>query len=300
MTDWHEWTEDELAQLRARELQHYPLGLDSANRVQLWFGPSGPDLVVKSLDNSSPELTVLRTLLARPAPGNRTVPTELIACDATTLAIMPALNRTTGYAIWPDLDRILQFAHDLLQGIDFMHSLGIAHCDVHPDNVVQAVPTAEYGPSVEAGRIYIIDFGISRFVPAKAALSAVEATEMQGHYTPPEGRDAAEPFSYDVYCVGSAIKAVCRDTAHNLSRANRVPLSLWAFTKALTAANPARRPSIRHARKIFALLYRWLRLTRWVHWFLPIPQADRIDLYGWYFFCRLVLSAAKRGGHSRP
>ncbi|EKM54107.1 uncharacterized protein PHACADRAFT_209928 [Phanerochaete carnosa HHB-10118-sp] len=287
MAEDHDWTEDELCHLRARDL-------DRANRVQLWYVPGGPDMVVKSLDLNSTELAILKVLLGHRSPNNRTIPTELLPCEQTCLALMPALNRTTGYGIWFFFERIIQFTHDLIEGIEFMHSLGIAHCDVHPNNIVQAVPAEQYTPSVEAGRIYLIDFGISRVMSAAPASLRDEAIEIQGHFTPPEGRDAAEPYSYDVYCVGSAIKAVCRDTANNLSRANRVPPSMRVFAEALTVVEPSRRPSIRHARMMFSLLRRWLMLTRWVHWLLPIPHADRVDFYGWEFMCRIVLSAARR------
>ncbi|GJE95898.1 kinase-like domain-containing protein [Phanerochaete sordida] len=292
----HEWTADELGHLQARGLEHYPLDLDRINRVQLWYGEGTPDVVVKSLDRGATELAILQTLLAHPARGNRTIPTELLPCEKTYLAVMPALNRTVGFGIWPNFERIVRFSHDLLQGVSFMHSLEIAHCDIHPNNVVQADPEEQYAATIESGRMYIIDFGISRFMSPKMPLPADRVPHMQGHYDPPEGRDAAEPYSYDVYCVGAAIRTVCWDTTNNHSRANRVAPSLWAFARALTAADPARRPSVRHARAMFAILRRWLMLTRWVHWLLPIPQADRIDLCGWYFLCRLVLSAVRRRG----
>lgn len=72
-------------------------------------------MVVKSLDLDSTELAILRTLLEHPSSNNRTIPTELLPCEQTCLALMPALNRTRGYGIWPTFERIIQFSNDLLE-----------------------------------------------------------------------------------------------------------------------------------------------------------------------------------------
>ena len=56
--------------------------------------------------------------------------------------------------------------------------------------------------------MYLIDFGISRFVPTEPTSPADDATGVCGHYTAPEGT-SSEPYSYDVYCVGRAIRTVC-------------------------------------------------------------------------------------------
>ena len=81
--------------------------------------------------------------------------------------------------------------------------------DIHPNNVVQADPEEQYAATIESGRMFIIDFGISRFMAPGVPLPADRVAHMQGHYDPPEGRDKAEPYSYDVYCVGAAIRTVC-------------------------------------------------------------------------------------------
>ncbi|TFK79630.1 kinase-like protein, partial [Polyporus arcularius HHB13444] len=55
------------------------------------------------------------------------------------------------------LRNLVALSHQVLEGLEYIHSRGIIHCDIKPSNLMLA-PTE----GAEPGRVRIIDFGICR------------------------------------------------------------------------------------------------------------------------------------------
>jgi hypothetical protein len=99
------------------------------NRVQLCLADDGNEHVVKSIDNSSQELATLRKLRGAPPSASGysyIVPTELVVCEQTTVAVMTRYSPATGSATYTTLEFILQFAEEV---IEVHHH---RHCPHHP------------------------------------------------------------------------------------------------------------------------------------------------------------------------
>ena len=61
------------------------------------------------------------------------------------------------------------------------------------------------------GSVYFIDFGSARLLPSGPGTGVIiyDWAMNGGHYEPPEGRDAVDPYAYDIYSIGSAFKDMC-------------------------------------------------------------------------------------------
>ena len=88
--------------------------------------------------------------------------------------------------------------------------------DLHAENLLYA-SESRHGAGdlkVKAGRAYFIDFGISqRFSPIFGLTNGTTTVPFQqdlGHYPPPEGIEAVNPYAYDMYCMGEVINYFCR------------------------------------------------------------------------------------------
>ena len=86
--------------------------------------------------------------------------------------------------------------------------------DLHAENLIYARdPHNAVGDlAVQEGRAYFIDFGISkRFPPLSGFTNGTTTTPFEeglGHYPPPEGIEAVNPYAYDMYCMGWVIRHI--------------------------------------------------------------------------------------------
>jgi len=80
----------------------------------------------------------------------------------------------------------------LLEGIRYMHSKGIVHCDLKPDNFL-------FKEKGEASRIKIIDFGMSKRLPRTKKLNALCGTP---YYTAPEILQRKYNHAADMWSLG--------------------------------------------------------------------------------------------------
>lgn len=64
---------------------------------------------------------------------------------------------------------------------------------------------------MNAYQAFYIDFGSSRHMPSGPESGAVihDYKRMGGHFPPPEGTDALDPYAYDIYSMGATILDVC-------------------------------------------------------------------------------------------
>ncbi|KAI0344439.1 hypothetical protein BDW22DRAFT_1047967 [Trametopsis cervina] len=213
----YEWSEEELQIPIDRRYKLHRDCLDYWKRIRSYYDENGTLLVLKSVDNAlfaATELRVLRLLLAISSSHNHTIPAEIISCNESSIIVMPWLAEVP-LLPWHSLDTLIDVIQQLLQGIEFMHKNGIAHFDIHPDNmVVCCEPPLPTSPlPVQESRCYFIDFGSSKQLPPPPRGShgdiCVPYLPFGGHFEPPEGRERVNPYAYDVYCMGQSAQNLC-------------------------------------------------------------------------------------------
>ncbi|KAI0093347.1 hypothetical protein BDY19DRAFT_421794 [Irpex rosettiformis] len=198
---------------------------------------------------------------------------------------------TEAYVVaWKSLDEMFAATEQYLEGLRFMHQLGIAHLDLHAENLLYAKrPHGATGPfTIQEKRAYIIDFGLSKqFSPISGLTNGTTVVPFEkdvGHYPPPEGIEAVNPYAYDIYCMGWVVRFFCSNITWNsvhIPPPIRATPAIWALCDTLASDDPKGRPSAGHAQALVRLLRIWVRMTRWLYWVLPYHDADGIELCGW-------------------
>ncbi|OCH88984.1 hypothetical protein OBBRIDRAFT_47165 [Obba rivulosa] len=273
------WRPDELLELYNRGFKLIDR-LDYMNVVQLARNGNGEEVVIKSLRHDSNELQMLQMMISMPSPRNRVVPCELLPCEITTLAVMPALNPLHASSLSFNIEEILDIMGQMIEALDFMHEHRIAFGDVAFDNAIRSmkVTPMQIGPwNIPPKRIYFIDFQTARSFPKGPGdgLRINDWTDYGGHFEPPEGRGEVDPYSYDVYSLGQSIFEWC-----NLG-SFLVPRSLGSVVDSMRSDNPFQRPTIRRISQMFPALRYWAINMHWLYRTLPRPLAGSIDYYGW-------------------
>eukprot|EP00485_Elphidium_margaritaceum_P022907 CAMPEP_0202710608 /NCGR_PEP_ID=MMETSP1385-20130828/22566_1 /ASSEMBLY_ACC=CAM_ASM_000861 /TAXON_ID=933848 /ORGANISM="Elphidium margaritaceum" /LENGTH=1085 /DNA_ID=CAMNT_0049370179 /DNA_START=85 /DNA_END=3342 /DNA_ORIENTATION=+ len=85
-----------------------------------------------------------------------------------------------------DIQRIMQ---QILQGLAFLHEQDVAHLDIKPDNIM----------FTETGEIRLIDFGVSRVIPALQKRGVITGTP---NFVAPEVIEGGYDKKADVWSVG--------------------------------------------------------------------------------------------------
>ncbi|KAI0344443.1 hypothetical protein BDW22DRAFT_1354476 [Trametopsis cervina] len=165
-----------------------------------------------------------------------------------------------------------------------MHENGIAHFDIHMDNLVvccrPSLPTSSF--LVQESKCYFIDFGSSKQLPPPPRGGhgdiCVPFLPFGGHYEPPEGRDSVNPYAYDIYCAGRTARNLCKMAnsyaLHSPRRGRiRVPPALWGFCDMLANEDPRMRPPVSQTIKLLRISWRWNKMTQWLYWFAPYHVA---------------------------
>nr|VWO99428.1 Tyrosine-protein phosphatase YVH1 [Ganoderma boninense] len=187
-------------ELRKRQIiVHEPLQPFTVYQTK-WL-PEGPIHVVKTLKPSRPEADIY-DLLDRHSgsPTDHTIPHELIRCECP-LVVMPFVSGME-YAMTYKTSAILAVFAQILEAVEHMHRLRIAHGDIFTPNIVAATEEdAKRDARLSAGRVYLIDFESSRqFECGPGLQTAVPLPDT--HIIPPLGMTTFDPFSWDVYCLG--------------------------------------------------------------------------------------------------
>ncbi|KAI0093351.1 kinase-like domain-containing protein [Irpex rosettiformis] len=261
---------------------------DYCGRVRGFYDADEQIWILKSVAHDSPEIPLQNMLASHPSPLNHTLPAEVIPCSGTYLILTPFIMEAS-IVTWESLDEIFVVAEQYLEGLQFMHQLGIAHLDLHAENLMyDREPHSTTGPLATRGRrAYIIDFGLSKQFPPISGLTngttVVPFQKNVGHYDPPEGIEAVNPYAYDIYCMGWVIESFCMSTTWDCDRPPpiRVTPAIWALCATLSSDDSEKRPSAGHALALVRLLRVWVKMTRWLYWFLPYHDADGIELCGW-------------------
>jgi len=159
----------------------------------------GRVIVVKLVDHKGSELYIHKTLAGLSHPSNHTAPLEhMVSIPPWTILVMPYgtplrdLGRT---------ELAPRLARELLAGVGFMHSRGIAHLDLKPDNLVVAV---------ENIRLLIVDFGLSCEVAGRGGKKVRGFRGTVGWVAPEVGDEKGPvlefcPIAADLWATGRTL-----------------------------------------------------------------------------------------------
>ncbi|WP_084386931.1 serine/threonine-protein kinase [Anabaena sp. CA = ATCC 33047] len=123
---------------------------------------------------------------------------EYIAGHSLT-AELP-INQQWG-CLWSE-DEIIAFLEDTLEILEFVHSQGVIHCDIKPENIIRHVVNGKL-VLIDFGSIQAINFGMD------GDLSIYQAPATSLGYIPPEQFIGKTQPNSDIYAVGMiAIQAL--------------------------------------------------------------------------------------------
>ncbi|KAI0331344.1 hypothetical protein GY45DRAFT_1301071 [Cubamyces sp. BRFM 1775] len=169
----------------------------------------GPQYYIKILDTDTEEATIYQQLSRRIDPRNHTTPGELTPSEAGhPLLITPAMaDLAAVIRLKKTLPRTLSIFLQLMEGIEFMHSLRIAHMDICPGNLVATdIHISRLFPNLNVvpDRVYFIDFGSSLQLPLGPG-SQHAITLPPSQYGLAYDITYFDPYSWDVYCAAFAM-----------------------------------------------------------------------------------------------
>jgi serine/threonine protein kinase len=123
---------------------------------------SNGDAVVVKLLVRSQELEILRHLHSSksPYPYNHIIPLhDTLKLNMGTFIVLPeATPLDLGFAFGEFCSNVLDFSRQLIEGVTYLHSRGIAHLDIKPQNIV-ACRNQNNGNLPK--QLFIIDFDIA-------------------------------------------------------------------------------------------------------------------------------------------
>ncbi|KAI0330864.1 hypothetical protein GY45DRAFT_1250063 [Cubamyces sp. BRFM 1775] len=161
-----------------------------------------PLYYIKILDTDTEEAAIFQRLSRLRDSQNHTIPGELTSLDVGhPLLITPAMSPYDAL-VGADttLSHVLSAFLQLMEGIEYMHSLQIAHMDICTSNVVVGGADVGHYPGAEPDKVYFIDFGSSRQLPLGPG-SQHAITLPPSQYDPPSDITYFDPYSWDVYCA---------------------------------------------------------------------------------------------------
>ncbi|MFB2772602.1 protein kinase [Pelatocladus sp. BLCC-F211] len=184
--------------------------------------PHQPKCVIKQLKVSSSQPAYLQSLRLHFLTETETlrylghhdqIP-QLIACfeenerfylvqefiEGHALTAELPTNQRSDY-LWTEYE-IIQFLKDVLEILKFVHSQGVIHCDVKPENLVRRASDGKL-VLIDFGSIQPINFGVDTVLP----IYRVPVTSL-GYIPPEQFIDQTQPNS-DIYALGMiAIQAL--------------------------------------------------------------------------------------------
>ncbi|RPD65166.1 hypothetical protein L226DRAFT_250026 [Lentinus tigrinus ALCF2SS1-7] len=232
----------------------------------VWSGAQGQDGVVpytvKIVKETSEEADIYDQLRQNDrASPNHTLPCDVIRSSShPAILVMPcaAPFRTQFFPDWT-MGQVLDSLLQIVEGLEFLHDHHLVHLDLRPDNLLFAEAwDVKCHKELEIDKIYIIDFSESH----QLSLGPGQQRPIdlpQSILPKPLNMQRFDPYSFDVYCLGSVLN-------HTLSRVYRKqprPWMLQRYTQWLIGTERGCtgvcrcRPTARRARQIFVVL-RWI------------------------------------------
>ncbi|KAH9846044.1 hypothetical protein C2E23DRAFT_744977 [Lenzites betulinus] len=221
-----------------------------------------PIFIIKILNTEREEYDIYKRLLSdeNQRPNNHTLPSELTR-TGHPLLIMPKIQnaRWIYFADWPP-HIVMDIIFQLVEGMEFLHSLHIVHMDMCRMNVMASLPQdAEAHENIIAHRLYIIDFDSSKqFALGPGVQSAVVLPETQTEK--PDGLQLLDPYSWDVYCVGHTLERLFKQYTEGTKQ--RLPWTAERYIKWLIGSERGCtgvcrcRPTARTALRVIKVLVR--------------------------------------------
>lgn len=184
--------------------------------------PDNPKCVVKQLKVSNCQTSYLNTLRLRFLTETETLKRlglhqqipEFIACfeendrfyliqefiEGHDLTAELPINKQWG-CIWSESD-VVEFLIDVLGILEFVHSQGVIHCDIKPENLIRRAVDGKL-VLIDFGSIQSVDFGIDGELP----IYSIPVTSLG--YIPPEQFIGQTQPNSDIYALGMiAIQAL--------------------------------------------------------------------------------------------
>lgn len=184
--------------------------------------PENPKCVVKQLKVTNFHPSHLETLRLRFLTETETLKQlghhnqipELIACFEENERFYLVQEFVEGHALTAELptnnnfsyfwneNEVIKFLMDVLEILDFVHSNGVIHCDVKPENLIRRVNDGKL-VLIDFGSIQPVDFGTDTELP----IYRIPVTSLG--YIPPEQFIGQTQLSSDIYALGMiAIQAL--------------------------------------------------------------------------------------------
>ncbi|MEH1799295.1 MAG: serine/threonine-protein kinase [Nostoc sp.] len=184
--------------------------------------PENPKCVVKQIKVSSSEsgyLDMLRLMFLTETEtlkllGSHDQIPEFIACFEENERFYLVQERIEGHALTAELpidqqwgclwseSEVVEFLIDVLGILEFVHSQGVIHCDIKPENLIRRNSDCKL-VMIDFGSIQSIDFGIGAELP----IYRIPVTSLG--YIPPEQFIGQTQPNSDIYALGMiAIQAL--------------------------------------------------------------------------------------------
>nr|VWO94728.1 Lmo1883 protein [Ganoderma boninense] len=153
-----------------------------------------PSRVVKAINPSRQEIPMydLFDQLSGSPISRHTIPHEIVLCERPLLIMPHASHISEIYT--PTTSSVLAAFDQILEGVEHLHRLRIAHMDIFQPNVVAATEDdAKRFPQLIAGRVYLIDFeSCQQFEQGPGVQTAVQLPNT--HVRPPLGMKSFDPY----------------------------------------------------------------------------------------------------------
>jgi serine/threonine protein kinase len=173
-------------------------------------------------------------------PNNHTIPiNDFVSSQNGTIIVMPRYHPLSVYANI-SIRMALKLGPQLLEAVQFMHSNGLAHLDLKPENIVVDLLRA---------RLFVIDYDSAVEVDdVDDCVSGFFGTE---GFTAPEVGDETNysAIRADLWATGNVLQSLlfrCKDLESSELG------TLWRISNMLMADNPRERPTADYA---LAMLY---------------------------------------------
>ncbi|KAI0331350.1 hypothetical protein GY45DRAFT_1433939 [Cubamyces sp. BRFM 1775] len=221
--------------------------------VYVTLAEKGPEYFIKILDTDTEEATIFQQLSRLVDHRNHIIPGELTSPElGHPLLITPSLATLTAFIrMKKTLPRTLSTFLQLMEGIEFMHSLQIAHMDICPGNLVASdVHMSRIYPNVEPDKVYFIDFGSSLQLPLGPG-SQHAITLPPSQFGLAYDITRFDPYSWDVYCAAVAMEQALETCYGNDSPLIARLYADWVKGKERGCATVCHcRPTARRARQL--------------------------------------------------
>ncbi|BAZ42133.1 serine/threonine protein kinase [Calothrix sp. NIES-4101] len=113
-------------------------------------------------------------------------------------ALSAELPLSQGYGYFWEEGEVIQFLIDVLEILDFIHSQGVIHCDIKPENLIRRVSDGKL-VLIDFGSIQPVDFGIDSVLP----IYRIPVTSLG--YIPPEQFIGQTKPNSDIYALGMIV-----------------------------------------------------------------------------------------------